>query len=460
MKNRFIVVYSVFAALVFIFSLSFFGYNLYSEYQTNQEKSEKQFNQLVNNIKYLSTQHKDNNSEYADAIKQAIGNPASFAFIELQRNGQTVLLYPAGKTKQETTSKMVRPFENTFSVDSKNINFVCNYYLIHPNSIFYYARVSFLMILIITLITVIMIIYLNLTEGGTSLVTSEEEEIEESEIVESQETEALQQENPDSVPDSEAINGTEEVNKNEISEETNDSSTDIKVDTPETDTDESKPAVSESNDSSETTDFNEADKDERDSQKQDSETTNETLQKSHVELPVSDVKPAVPSTDNPSGLYNSETGIGWESYLISRLDNEIERATASEIDLSLFVFNFPETKIGTEEFKNICNYLTIQFQFKDLLFEHNDDSIVAIKISMDVDSAISFADKLYNDLSNIIENKKCYIGITSRSIRMVTGERLMLEAEQAVEHAIQDKDSPIIAFRVDSDKYRQMLEQN
>lgn len=79
---------------------------------------------------------------------------------------------------------------------------------------------------------------------------------------------------------------------------------------------------------------------------------------------------------------------------------------------------------------------------------------------MDVDSAISFADKLYNDISNIIENKKCYIGITSRSIRMVTGERLMLEAEQAVEHAIEDKDSPIIAFRVDSDKYRQMLEQN
>ena len=95
MKNRFIVVYTVFAALVFVFSLSFFGYNLYKEYQTNQEKSEKQFNQLVNNIKYISTQQKDNTAEYADSIKNAIGNPAPFAFIELKRNGQTVLLYPA-----------------------------------------------------------------------------------------------------------------------------------------------------------------------------------------------------------------------------------------------------------------------------------------------------------------------------------------------------------------------------
>ena len=41
---------------------------------------------------------------------------------------------------------------------------------------------------------------------------------------------------------------------------------------------------------------------------------------------------------------------------------------------------------------------------------------------------------------------------------MVTGERLMLEAEQSIEHT--DADSPIIAFRVDSEKYRRMMEQN
>ncbi len=40
MKNRFIVIYTVFAAAVFIFSITFFGYNLFNEYNTNQKKSE------------------------------------------------------------------------------------------------------------------------------------------------------------------------------------------------------------------------------------------------------------------------------------------------------------------------------------------------------------------------------------------------------------------------------------
>ena len=147
-----------------------------------------------------------------------------------------------------------------------------------------------------------------------------------------------------------------------------------------------------------------------------------------------------------------------KNVIIERLNNEIERATASEIDISLFVIKVPDISMTSEVYKNICNYLAIQFQFKDLLFEYKDDSIVAIKISMNVDEALSLAEKLYTDICNIIDGKNCRIGITSRSIRMVTGERLLLEAEQSIEHS--DASSPIIAFRVDSEKYRQMIEMN
>jgi hypothetical protein len=94
----------------------------------------------------------------------------------------------------------------------------------------------------------------------------------------------------------------------------------------------------------------------------------------------------------------------------------------------------------------------------DLLFEHKDDCIVAIKISMNVDEALKLAEKLYTDICNIINSKNCRIGISSRSIRMVSGDRLILEAEQAIEHS--DTSSPVIAFRVDSEKYRQLMEAN
>ena len=68
---------------------------------------------------------------------------------------------------------------------------------------------------------------------------------------------------------------------------------------------------------------------------------------------------------------------------------------------------------------------------------------------MNVDEALTMADKLYNDICNIVNNKTPRIGISSRSIRMVGGDRLILEAEQAIEHT--EAAAPVIAFRVDSE---------
>ena len=49
------------------------------------------------------------------------------------------------------------------------------------------------------------------------------------------------------------------------------------------------------------------------------------------------------------------------------------------------------------------------------------------------------------------------IGISSRSLRLISAERLKTEAEQAVEHAATDNESPIVAFRVNPEKYRKFI---
>ena len=76
------------------------------------------------------------------------------------------------------------------------------------------------------------------------------------------------------------------------------------------------------------------------------------------------------SESNPSGLFNPVTGLGWESYLDTRLENEINRAISSEIDISVFIINIPNLERESEESKKISEYLSLQFQFKDLLFEY------------------------------------------------------------------------------------------
>ena len=448
MKNRFIVVYTVFAAAVFIFSLSFFGFNLYREYSANVEKSEDKYKTLVSDIRNLSFNQAQNNSLYSKGIKDAVGDTGAYAFIQVRRYGETVVYYPSGKLKEETVSKLTKSFTKEIIVNTEPILIDCNIYLIRPDSIFYYARVSFLMILIITIITIIMIIYLNLSEQTSDVISLTEEAIEENDDDENLELNAEE----DKV--SEYTNETEE---DSITSENN-SENEIKVeDTGDLDNLNNETEESEENEHKLAEVTPEEVKAILSEPLTDEETQKEETVTEPAKLPVDEVAPA--QTDiPPSGLFDPETGIGWESYLLTRLNNEIDRATASEIDLSLFVVKLPEVDMKSEIFKNVCNYLAIQFQFKDLLFEHKNDSIIAIKISMNVDEALNLADKLYSDICNILNNRNCRIGISSRSIRMVTGERLILEAEQSIEHT--DANSPVIAFRVDSEKYRQLMEQN
>jgi len=463
MKNRFIVVYTVFAAAVFIFALSFFGFNLYKEYTSNQNKSETRYTNLVNDIRTLSYNQSENNSAYIKAIKDAIGDTSFYSFIQIKRDGETLVFYPAGKMKEETVSNLTKSFTSSLTVNKKNISVDCNLYLIRPDSIFYYARVSFLMILIITIITVIMIIYLNMAEEASSDVISMEEDDEIEDIEKSEVGEAEEEIKTEKSADEEETIEVEKEDKEEVSADAN--------------AEKAEPVIQNENEIAESSDSMEEKSSEvtaeevkaifaeplTDASVEAEESIenaipleNPAAEKS-AKLPVDEIKPAK-IEDNPSGLFDPATGIGWESYLFTRLNNEIERATASEIDISLFVIKVPEIEMTSDVYKNICNYLAIQFQFKDLLFEYKSDSIVAIKISMNIDEALILADKLYSDICNIINGSNCRIGITSRSIRMVTGERLMLEAEQSIEHT--DADSPIIAFRVDSEKYRRMMEQN
>ena len=49
------------------------------------------------------------------------------------------------------------------------------------------------------------------------------------------------------------------------------------------------------------------------------------------------------------------------------------------------------------------------------------------------------------------------IGISTKSLRLLPGSRLLTEAAQALEKALCEKDMPIVAFRVNPDKYRRFV---
>lgn len=185
---------------------------------------------------------------------------------------------------------------------------------------------------------------------------------------------------------------------------------------------------------------------------------NEEQKIEKVSLPSEEEKPVQMEVN--SNIFSPTTGFCFEAYLHSRLENELNRAIASELDLALFVIKISKLDKKSEKTQKICKYLTEQFQFNDLLFEYKDDCFVAIKNKTSLDAALVQAENIHTEISNILndEKQKCYIGISTRTVRMIAGERLLTEATEALRHAEEDEKNPIIAFRANAEKYMKMMQ--
>ena len=479
MKNKFIIFYTIFASAVFAFAISLFGVNIYKEYSQGQSRANQRYNTLVTDIKSYNSIDKEISENSLSNLKSVLKDFNDFSFIQINLNNSEILKYPKDASADLTVSNLTKTFSSNFNTQNGQFEILCNMYLLRPSSIYYYAKISFIIILIVTIITIILIFYINSQEKQFSAKVSSEADsellsendfdsklqLDENLSGSSSEVDSsfIQQNSVNSIDLDIDLSSESEQNKNsfdEDSEQISDLEKNTEMDTEIQQTDSEDGALNP-----------------EDKNNEDSQTENEEKEipaslpdyESPMIIESSDAKensdaenaPASDSSEsNPSGLFNPVTGLGWESYLDTRLENEINRAISSEIDISVFIINIPNLERESEESKKVSEYLSLQFQFKDLLFEYKNDCIVAIKISMNLDEALNFADKIHADISQILEQKQCYIGISTRSIRIVSGERLFNEALAAVEHAKNEEDSPIIAFRVDVEKYRQFLEQN
>ncbi len=479
MKNKFIIFYTVFASAIFAFAIAFFGVNIYKEYSQGQARANQRYNTLITDIKAYNSIDKNISETSLSNIKSVLKDFNDFSFIQIKLNDSEILKYPKDVSAELTVSNLTKTFSSNFNTQNGQFEILCNLYLLRPSSIYYYAKISFIIILIVTLITIILIFYINSQEKQFSAKVSSEADAEllnendfdskfqldenlsgsSSEV----ESSSIQQNSVNSIDLDIDLSSESEQNENSFDEDSEqifdlEKNTEMETEIQQTDSEDGTLNLEDKNN-------------------EDSQTENEEKEipaslpdyESPVIIESSDVKenndaentPASDSSEsNPSGLFNPVTGLGWESYLDTRLENEINRAISSEIDISVFIINIPNLERESEESIKVSEYLSLQFQFKDLLFEYKNDCIVAIKISMNLDDALNFADKIHAEIMQIINQKECYIGISTRSIRIVSSERLLNEAWAALEHAKQEEDSPIIAFRVDADKYRQFLEQN
>ena len=465
MKSKLTGFYCFFVILMFLVSIFIFGFSVFSEYTQAEKRCDYRFEQLSLSLKQLTNRNNLFTKQFDDKLNDIVLPLEDFAILKIKYNSEDYFTYSVSENESETiNSKIIYNKSFSFSTYDGNVAIYASMYRIRPAEISRFAKISFLLVLITTIITIILIIILNHNSKLMEAANNTEEDDNDDESVQSKLKTA------DEIIADMNYSGTV-LNKAELEAEAaaNKASESHIVSQPEPQTPiepvtepVAQPVVQVSQPPVQFVSQTE-------SQIQKTQETQPEIKVEKpakpVTFPAEEVKPMVIKENEnktPEGLFSPDTGLGWESYLKVRLENELNRAISSEVDLALFLFKIPCIEKTSSVFKEICEYLTVQFQFKDLLFEYKEDSIAAIKINTDVDQALSFAEKLQYDINEILKDypSKCYIGISTRTVRMMSAERLLKETDEALLHAQEDDDCQIIAFRADAIKYRQFIENN
>ncbi|NLK45113.1 MAG: hypothetical protein GX297_00395 [Treponema sp.] len=166
-------------------------------------------------------------------------------------------------------------------------------------------------------------------------------------------------------------------------------------------------------------------------------------------------------TIDPMGLFSPATGLCWESYLETRLDAELIRAASSEQELSLVQIKVTNLLHNHPCAKEIAATLIDVFKFRDLIFEFGDDSYICVLPNVDLTKTLSLSEYIYQELKQIISSfnltNQLVIGISTRTMRLVSGIRLVKESIEAVNKALEEPELPIVAFKVNAERYKQFL---
>jgi hypothetical protein len=178
-----------------------------------------------------------------------------------------------------------------------------------------------------------------------------------------------------------------------------------------------------------------------------------------VRLETLDLTEDTENKDNESAIkQDEETGLGWFEYLYPKLEQEIEKSASFDTDLTFFLVTIdsPDKPGKKELFKKLPEFIHLFFAPRSA-FEYNPDSFAVILTDTDLEEGISKINAFILKLKHVSGIESIFAGASSRNGRLITAKRLVQEAETALLKAVSESDSPLIAFRSDPEKFREII---
>ncbi|MDR1302562.1 MAG: hypothetical protein LBK43_08870 [Treponema sp.] len=166
-----------------------------------------------------------------------------------------------------------------------------------------------------------------------------------------------------------------------------------------------------------------------------------------------------PSAEEVQGLLGKH--LGEESATRDRLASELHRCAFFEQDMVFMIMTLEAAHPDTL-YPLITDEAVRFFILPDLIFEKTPWGVALILPDVNLDQGLAKSGEFHQQVLDKYPectqaHASLYIGMTSRAGRFITAERLMLEANQALEKAREDASAPIVAFKSDPEKYRAFM---
>lgn len=481
--------FTVAVCTVYIAAVLAFAASLIFEYSGGTKRAQERFTSLTKDLSRNLKENDIGSAEFSRAILESLGNVSDIAAIQVSSDGKLLFSYPVSIDENKTASSpLIKQLSTSVKGGENSAVLTAALYTLKPSSIYYKGRVAFLVILAATLAAALNLIIVSKkdTDGDGQEDTDAEKDGTEDYFFEEE------------MPDYEKVARKETDAKEDATVYENDAEEEAAV-TERTDAEESavtRNDVAEVAAVAEVTAGNNAVAEENSSGTEiDSDKTLDFEDQTDIEETIPSVQEKEPVLENgqnageeegaaaedasfaeeiheepslaennvaPVGLFDEKTGFGWEQYMPTRLDSELIRAASSEQDLALFTVRIPGIDWTTPEGKETASIIKDWVKFNDLVFDYGSDGFTAIFQNQNTDAALAEAEKTHTEIVSVLKRANSsaetpFVGISTRSLRLISGKRLFNESEQALFHAMEDKDSPIVAFRVNPDKYRSYL---
>ena len=507
--KRPITIISSISSFLFIVAIIWFAMGIYSDKKNGTHAADARFDALLHSTQQAFQSHPYGTPEFSNLFIKAIGNIEDFSSLKLEINGELVYAYPPSVFSLPSP-QLVKNYKELVPAETTGqVVLSASIYLMTPGSIYNHSRVAFLLILAGTIIAFVLILLLSGNEKDSPLPlrpsTKSTSQKSVSHMVppspkeapeDSRETQHQEEDTPAPIEET-VITFDDEPAFHDDEDDSDDEDDDQK--SPKEQHIESKSAEPASHDEAlpfpvqieddalspfeaepifnpeESTNgtFREIalpdDEDTEDSDTADEdggldiidqfEQENRELSTNEDETkPFSFDEPEVDATISPI------TGIHLQSALTHTLDDAIASLAQTDSDITISLVKINGLDRGNSLSNKVIAIIQQTTDIDTQLFEYNSDSYALITKDSDLNKAVEISERLYNNLSDYLKDNNATnevsIGISSVSKRNITAERILLEADQALIHASQDPDSPIIAFRANPDKYREYMNGN